>query len=178
MAELVTLARPYAKASFEVACSEGRLQEWQTMLNVAGAVTLQDKVQSVLSSPALTGEQHANLMLQICGDALDAKMANLVRALAGNKRLSLLPEIAMQFSELKAQQEKTLAVDIASAFPLNEAVAANLSQALSKKWQCNVQLKTVVDPKLLGGIVIKAGDMVIDASVRGRMMKLADALGA
>ena len=178
MAEWVTLARPYAKAAFEVACSEGRLRAWQDMLNVAGAVTLQEKVRSVLSSPALTGEQHASLMLEICGDALEAKMANLVRALAANKRLSLLPEIAMQFSEFKAQQEKTLAVDVVSAFPLNEAASANLSQSLSRKWQCNVQLKTVVDPKLLGGIIIKAGDMVIDASVRGRITKLADALGA
>ena len=178
MAELVTLARPYAKAAFEVANSEGRLPQWQAMLSVASAVASDEKIQAALSSPALTGEQQANLMLEICGDEFDAKAANLVRALAGNKRLPLLPEIAQQFSELKAQQEKTVAVDVTSAFPLNETVSASLSQALSKKWQCNVQLKTVVDPKLLGGVVIKAGDMVIDASVRGRMMKLADALGA
>lgn len=178
MAELVTLARPYAKAAFEVASGEGRLGEWQNMLDVAGAVTTNEKVQIALSSPALTGEQQARLMLDLCGDSLDAKMSNLVSALAGNKRLALLPEIATQFAALKAQQEKTLAVGIISAFPLDAAASGRLSQALAKKWQCNVQLETEVDSKLLGGIVIKAGDTVIDASVRGRMLKLADALSA
>jgi F-type H+-transporting ATPase subunit delta len=178
MAELVTLARPYAKAAFEVAVGEKRLGEWQGMLSTAGAVVASEKVQVALSSPALTGEQQARLMLDICGDTLDTKMSNLVRALASNKRLALLPEIAAQFAALKAQQEKTLAVEVVSAFPLDAAASERLSQALSKKWQCNIRLETEVDSKLLGGIVIRAGDTVIDASVRGRMLKLADALSA
>lgn len=178
MAELVTLARPYAKAAFEVASGEGRLGVWQGMLSAAGAVVANEKMQVALSSPALTGEQQAKLMLDVCGDALDAKMSNLVSALASNKRLTLLPEIAVQFAALKAQQEKTLAVEVVSAFPLDAAASDRLSQALAKKWQCNVQLETEVDSKLLGGVVIKAGDTVIDASIRGRMLKLADALSA
>lgn len=178
MAELVTLARPYAKAAFEVAAGESRLGEWQGMLNTAGAVAASEKVQVALSSPALTSEEQARLMLDICGDRLDAKMSNLVRALASNKRLALLPEIAAQFAALKAQQEKTIAVEVVSAFPLDAAASDRLSQALSKKWQCNIRLETEVDSKLLGGIVIRAGDTVIDASVRGRMLKLADALSA
>jgi F-type H+-transporting ATPase subunit delta len=107
---------------------------------------------------------------------LISKRANLIRTLASNKRLALLPEIAIQFAALKARQEKTLAVGVVSAFPLDEAASSRLSQALTKKWQQNVQLQTEVDATLLGGLVIKAGDMVIDASVRGRMLKLADAL--
>ena len=178
MAELVTLARPYAKAAFEVAVNEGALGEWQTMLSTAGAVAANEKIQVALSSPALTGEQQAQLMLDICGDALKPKAANLLRALAGNKRMALLPEIARQFGELKAQREKTVSVEIRSAFALDAAVAERLSQALGKKWQCQVQLETEVDAALLGGVVIKAGDTVIDASVRGRMLKLADALCA
>jgi F-type H+-transporting ATPase subunit delta len=176
MAELVTLARPYAKAAFEVAFGEGRLAEWQSMLNAAGAVAANAKVQNALSSPALTGDQQAKMMLDICGDSLDIKAGNLIRTLASNKRLALLPEIAIQFAALKARQEKTLAVGVVSAFPLDEAASSRLSQALTKKWQQNVQLQTEVDATLLGGLVIKAGDMVIDASVRGRMLKLADAL--
>ncbi|HQQ63402.1 MAG TPA: F0F1 ATP synthase subunit delta [Pseudomonadales bacterium] len=178
MAELVTLARPYAKAAFEVALGEGKLGDWQVMLDTAGAVVSDEKVRAALSSPALTSEQQSQLMLGVCGDSLDAKASNLVRALASNKRLSLLPEIAIQFSNLKAQQEKIVAVEIRSAFPMDDAVAARLQQALGKKWQCRVELQTEVDASLLGGVVIKAGDTVIDASVRGRMQKLAEALSA
>lgn len=178
MAELVTLARPYAKAAFAVALGEKRLAEWQSALSTAGAVAENVKVQNALSSPSLTGEQQAQLMLDVCGDALDVKASNFVRTLASNKRLSLLPEIATQFAELKARQEKTVAVGIVSAFPINAAASEKLSQALSKKLQCNVQLDTEVDATLLGGVVIKAGDTVIDASIRGRMLKLADALSA
>lgn len=178
MAELVTLARPYAKAAFAVALDEKRLAEWQAALNTAGAVAESAKVQNVLSSPSLTGEQQAQLMLDVCGDALDAKASNFIRTLASNKRLKLLPEIATQFAELKARQEKTVAVGIVSAFPINAVAAEKLSQALSRRLQCNVQLDTEVDATLLGGVVIKAGDTVIDASVRGRMLKLADALSA
>ncbi|HSC75742.1 MAG TPA: F0F1 ATP synthase subunit delta [Pseudomonadales bacterium] len=178
MAELVTLARPYAKAAFEVAVATGKLADWQAMLNIAGAVAANDKVQAALSSPALTSEQQAKLMLDVCGDALDTGAANLVRALANYRRLSLLPDIAAQFAELKAKQEKVVAVEIRSAFPLDAAVADRLAQALGKKWQCQVELQTQVDSALLGGVVIQAGDTVIDASVRGRMLKLAEALSA
>jgi len=178
MAELVTLARPYAKAAFEVALAAGQLAEWQQMLGTAAAVAVHDKVCAALSSPALTGEQQAALMTGLCGDTLNAGMQNLIRALAANKRLALLPAIAVQFAELKAQQEKTVAVEISSAFPLDPAMAERLSQVLGKKWQCNVELRTEVDKDLLGGVVIKAGDTVIDASVRGRMLKLAEALTA
>lgn len=178
MAELMTLARPYAKAAFEVALADGALGEWQDMLNTAGAVAANEKVSAALGSPALTGEQQSQLMKNICGDSLNAKAINLVRALASNKRISLLSEIAKQFSELKAQREKTVSVEVLSAFPLDEATADKLSKALSKKWECNVALETVIDSTLLGGVVIRAGDMVIDASVRGRMIKLADALSA
>jgi F-type H+-transporting ATPase subunit delta len=178
MAELVTLARPYAKAAFEVARAAGKLAEWQVMLNTAGAVAANDKMRAALSSPALTSDQQAMLMINVCGDALDASAANLIKALANYRRLALLPDIALQFNELKAQQEKVVAVEIRSAFPLDVAVTERLAQALGKKWHCQVELQTQVDAALLGGVVIQAGDTVIDASVRGRMLKLAEALSA
>lgn len=178
MAERATLARPYAKAVFEVALDGGALAEWQRMLNTVAAVVLDDKVQVFLASPTATAEQQAALVKDVCGDELNAKVINLIRVLATNKRLMLLPEIASQFGELKARRERVIGVEIASAFPLEAKTADVLSAALSKKWQCSVELQTTVDAALLGGVVIKAEDMVIDASVRGRMMKLADALMA
>ncbi len=176
MAERATLARPYAKAVFEVALNEGALVEWQAMLNTVAAVVQTEKLQHKLSAPTSTVEQQAALVRDVCGDALNAKASNFVHVLATNKRLSLLPEIAAQFAELKAQKEKVVGVEVVSAFPLQTKEADALSAALSKKWQCNVSLQTSVDAALLGGVVIKAEDVVIDASVRGRIAKLADAL--
>jgi F-type H+-transporting ATPase subunit delta len=180
MAELVTLARPYAKAAFAVALDATAytkgLTHWQDMLNTLAAVVGQPKMQAALDRPELTCEQQAQLLLSVCGDALDSKAQNFVRVLAGNKRMSLLPEIALQFAELKAHQEKTVAVDVRSAFALDATQAASLAQVLGRRWRCQVELSTEVDASLLGGLVIKAGDTVIDASVRGRLHKLADAL--
>lgn len=103
-------------------------------------------------------------------------MANFVRILSENKRVTLLPEITRQFSELKSQHERIVEVNVISAFPLDVKVADSLTSALSRKWQCHVRLQTEVDKSLLGGVIINAGDTFIDASVRGRMLKLADAL--
>ena len=179
MAELATLARPYAKAVFEVALDGGNaLAEWQRMLNTVAAVVSTGKVPTFLASPTATAEQQAALIKGVCGDELNAKALNMIQVLATNKRLSLLPEIAHQFGELKARRERVIGVEIASAFPLEAKTADALSAALSKKWECNVALQTTVDASLLGGVVIKAEDVVIDASVRGRMLKLADALMA
>lgn len=178
MAELVTLARPYAKAAFEAAAAEGRLTEWQVMLDTLAAVVAHEKMSAILSQPSLTSLRQSAILLDVCGDAVNEKGGNLVRMLADNKRIALLPEIARQFTALKAEKEKTLAVEIRTAFPLDAAVAERLAQALGKRWQCQVVLETEVDPGLLGGAIIKAGDTIIDASVRGRILKLADALVA
>jgi F-type H+-transporting ATPase subunit delta len=178
MAELMTLARPYAKAAFEVALADGALGEWQSMLDTASAVAEDNKVAEKLRSPALTSEQQTELMQNICGDSINAKVVNLIRALAVNRRIALLAQISKQFGELKAKREKTVSVELCSAFPMDALASESLSRALSKKWDCNVALETIVDPALLGGVVIKAGDMVIDASIRGRMLKLAEALTA
>jgi F-type H+-transporting ATPase subunit delta len=178
MAEPVTLARPYARAAFETAYSDGALAHWQSMLTMAGAVISDRKVSSVLASPKLTAEQQVNLLFGLCGDGLDSKGQNFILALSKYKRLSLMPEIARQYVEMKAKQEKFVEVSVLSAFPLSDEVSSQLSLALGRKWNCQVQIKATVDASLLGGAIIKAGDTVIDGSVRGRMQKLADALGA
>jgi F-type H+-transporting ATPase subunit delta len=178
MAELVTLARPYAKAAFEVAVGEGDLAGWQTMLSIAASIVADEKVCFALSSPALTSEQSAAILIGICGESLSIKGQNLVRSLAVNKRLPLLPAISKQFSELKSQHERTVSVEICTAFPLGVEICERISQALGKKWLCKIKLHAEVDKSLLGGVVIKAGDTVIDASIRGRMLKLAESLCA
>lgn len=177
MAEPVTLARPYAKATFQTALADGDLLKWEGMLSVLGGVTSHAKVQSALRDPSLTAEKQASILLDLCSAELNDKGKNFVSLLAKYRRLSLLPEIAAQFKDLKAKQEKLVAVSISSAFEMEDAVSRRLGEALSAKWGCQVELKTEVDKSLLGGVIIRAGDAVIDASVRGRVLKLAETLG-
>lgn len=178
MAELSTLARPYAKAAFEYALAGANLAGWSKQLGLAAAVAQTEKMVKVLGSPSLTAEQRAKALLDVCGDAFDAKGRNFIEVLAENKRLTLLPEIAVLFEQFKANHEKSVDVDVVSAFPLEPALAERLAQALRTKLQREVTINTSVDESLLGGVLVRAGDVVIDGSVRGRLAKLALAMGA
>jgi F-type H+-transporting ATPase subunit delta len=178
MAELTTLARPYAKAAFESAQAAGTLQKWSEMLTLSAAVAQQDAMLKALSSPALTAQQKADAFISVCGDELDAQAANLVRTLADNQRLTLLPEICQLFEEHKAQLEKSVDVQVTTAFELSGELQDKLAKALSAKLDREVNLTAAVDKALLGGALVKAGDLVIDGSVRGRLAKLAEAMNS
>jgi F-type H+-transporting ATPase subunit delta len=178
MAELSTLARPYAKAAFEFANAHGALAKWSAMFATLAGVAVQARVSQLLVSPALTAEQQSKVLLDLCGDTLDTAAANFVRTLAANKRLLLLQTIREQFEQLKAQQERTVDVEIASAFELDAAMQEKLATALKSKLSRDVKLHASVDPSLVGGVVIRAGDTVIDSSVRGRLAKLAEAMNS
>jgi F-type H+-transporting ATPase subunit delta len=178
MAELTTLARPYAKAAFEVALFAESLQTWSTMLGEVAAVTAADNVIAVLSSPSLTGEQQAKIVTDLCGDEINAQMQNFIVILAENKRLGLLPEIIELFEILKANQEKTVDVDVLTAFPLADSTEQSIAKALKARLQREVNIQSEVDKSLLGGMVIRAGDLVIDGSVRGKLSKLAEAMNS
>lgn len=176
MAELTTLARPYAKAAFIAARDESDLAGWSKALATAAAVSQADRVQSILSAPNLTAEQKAKAFVAVCGDELSGKQQNFVQVLADNRRLALLPEISVLFELYKANQEKSLDVTVETAFEIDAALEKKLVEALSKKLDREVTLSTAVDKALLGGALIRAGDTVIDGSVRGRLAKLAEAM--
>lgn len=178
MAEWSTLARPYAKAAFDYARERNDLGGWSRQLALLAAVAGNDNVVQVIESPALTAEQQAATLVALCGDELADKTRNFVRVLADNKRLPLLPQISALFDQFKANQERSVDVQVASAFPLDGDVADRLAQALRGKLQRDVTINTVVDRNLLGGVVVRAGDVVIDGSVRGRLAKLAKAMNS
>ena len=178
MAELSTLARPYAKAAFEYARDNGALAEWAGQLATAAAVAAQERVSALLDDPALTDEQQAQALNDVCGDAIGAELKNFVHILADNKRIALLPEILKQFELFKANQEKSVDVEVISAFDLDDATAERLAQVLRGKLEREVKVSTATDQSLLGGVLIRAGDMVIDGSVRGRLNKLAEAMNS
>lgn len=178
MAELATLARPYARAAFDQADQDGALQEWLESLQLLGAVSQQDKIRQLYNSPTTTAAQQSQVMIEVCGDKLGAKAQNLVRLLAENGRLSLLPEVARQFEQLKSNRERTVEVEIASAFDIDAETEKKLAAALQKKLDREVTVNSSVDKELLGGVVIRAGDVVIDGSIRGKLGKLSEVIGA
>ncbi|WP_438951070.1 F0F1 ATP synthase subunit delta [Porticoccus sp.] len=176
MAELSTLARPYAKAAFEYAEGAGDLQNWSDSLAVAAAVAQQHVVEKLLSSPAYTAAQQAEKVITVCGDALSGKTLNFIQVLADNRRLRLLPQIYQQFETLKANREKTVEVNVVSAREISAEQQEKLASALSAKLERTVNMQVSVDSTLIGGAVVRAGDTVIDGSIRGRLLKLAEAL--
>lgn len=171
-----TLARPYAKAAFEFASAAQQADAWLNMLSLSAAAVQTSAVAQQLVNPALTDEQKVNVLAQICAGHIDASFSNFLRSLGSNDRLSLLPVVREQFAVLKAEAERALDVEVESAFELNTEQLQTLAAALSKRLDRTVQPKPVVNPALIGGVVIRAGDLVIDGSVRGKLNKLAEAL--
>jgi len=178
MAESITIARPYAKAAFEAAKDKDALTEWSNMLAYASAVALDENMSVVLDHPALTSEQKAQLFSDVCGDKLTTEAKNFIFVLSEHDRLGLVPDIAELFENFKAQLEKSVDVEVESAFELGKEQQDKLAQALSKKLDRNVVVTSTVNETLIGGAIIRAQDLVIDASVRGKIAKLAEAISA
>jgi len=178
MAELSTLARPYAKAAFNAALDNQQLEPWSTALSTLAAISQQQVVEDLIANPELSANAKADVLKEVAGDALNEGAVNLVDVLAENRRLALISEISEQFETLKAEQEKTSDVLVTSAFSLSDSQQKTLAEKLATKLGCQVNLTVEIDEALLGGVVIKAGDTVIDGSVRGKLAKLADAMNS
>lgn len=176
MAELTTLARPYAKAVFAEASEKTTLDAWSNDLTMLAAYAEDTAMAEILVHPSLTSDKQAQALLSVCGDKLSAAANNLVTVLAENKRLILLPEIASLYEEMKAALENTVDVVVTSAKELSSDQADTLAAALKARLNSEVRLSSEVDESLIGGAIIRAGDLVIDGSVTGKLSKLAEAM--
>lgn len=177
-AELTTIARPYARAAFSQALNEASgLQTWSRMLAMMAATVQDETVTSALENPTLTREQEAAVLTDLLGEEVNESGKNFIAILADYSRLTLLPQVSLMFELLKANHEKTMDVEITSAYEVSGAEEAKLSEALKRMLQCDVSVTSSVDESLLGGAVVRAGDTVIDASVRGKLEKLTQTLG-
>jgi len=172
MAEKSTIARPYAKALFELALEQTKLDTWSEALALAAAVVADERVKKLLTSPRVTIEQLADLVIDIVGKKLDDEGHNFIRVLAANRRLGFLPEIAAIYEKLKAAEENTVEVTVTSAVPLDKEQQRKFSQAMSARLKRDVRLHCEVDATLLGGAVLRADDLVIDGSLRGQLERL------
>ncbi|KFF50415.1 ATP synthase F0F1 subunit delta [Gammaproteobacteria bacterium MFB021] len=175
-----TVARPYAKAAFEFARDKQALQAWSQSLALAAQVAGNADVgERVLGNPRLTAADKTRLLLEVCGDDLDDTSVQNFLHLVGEKgRLAALPDIFEEFEALRAQEEKRVDVTIVSAFDLDEAQQNVLAEALKKRLNREISITTQVDRELLGGVILRTGDTVIDGSVRGRLQRLREALTA
>ncbi len=176
MAENITAARPYARAAYRYAKSRDAVGAWSRMLAWMAAVVRDRQMRTVLHSPALSAARRAELLEQVCEAHIAPGGRNFVRLLAEYRRLPLLPAIAELFERLRAEDEGVVQAEIISAKRLRKADLEGLSEALHKHLGKEVRIATRVDRSLIGGAVIRAGDLVIDGSVRGRLKQLASAL--
>ncbi|TVP82289.1 MAG: F0F1 ATP synthase subunit delta [Puniceicoccaceae bacterium] len=178
MAELSTLARPYARAAFQFALSNDQLSVWHQQLALLAAVVQHEKVVAGIESPALSASHQATIIIDVCGDELNEPVGNFVKLLAQNKRLPLLPGIVRQFAQFKTEHEKAVDVELITAIALDSEAQEKLAASLATKLARKINIHTQIDPSLLGGAVLKYGDMVIDGSLRGRLDKLSRAINS
>jgi len=173
MAERITTARPYAKAIFALARQGNKLAEVSAGLSRAAEAVADERVHALLGSPHVSAAQLAELVSGVAGDKLDEHGRNFVSLLAQNRRLGFLPEIAALFEQMKADVENAVDVEVTAASPLTPDQESRYAAALQKKLGRAVRLHTKVDGSLIGGAVLKAGDLVIDGSIKGRLERLA-----
>lgn len=176
MSELTTLARPYAKAAFEFALDQKNLTEWSEMLEFLSLVSKDSVMSSLLDSPSITREKTAEAVLSVAKEQLNDQGCNFVRQLAANGRIELLPEILELFQKHKADYEKTVEVEMTSAIELSEQQLSEFSIRLESNLGRKVNINCHIDSSVMGGLIIRAGDLVIDASIRGKLNELADSL--
>jgi len=172
MAEKSTIARPYAVAVFTLAKEQSKLKEWSDMVQTAAAIARDDAIVALIGNTNVSKTELADLIIAVSAKVLTNEGKNLIKLLAENRRLSLLPEIATQYELLRAEEEKTIEAEVISAFKVSDAQQKQIAQKLKKRLGREVSLSCRVDKSLIGGAIIKAGDLVIDGSTTGQIQKL------
>ncbi|MEE8496633.1 MAG: F0F1 ATP synthase subunit delta [Xanthomonadales bacterium] len=172
MSSLTTLARPYAKAAFELAQAGNDLAGWDNMLILAGAIAAEKSVAGLLERPHVGATRVVKLLADIGGEHFNQKFRDFLSVLGASNRLSLLSEITALYRRLRDKAEKRLRVRVVSAVPLEEDQSCRMRDALAKRFESEIELKSEIDPSVLGGAVIYAGGQVIDGSLLGRLRKL------
>jgi len=176
MSDLTGIARPYARAVYELAKEKGSFDKWTDMMLFLNAVVQDEAMVEALDSPKMTDEQKAELLLAVCEGQIDDQGKNLVNVLSENDRLSLIPEICVLYEAYRDEDKGLVEAEVISAKALSKDDEKKLAAALKKRLGCEVKIVSKVDESLLGGAIIHAGDLVIDGSIQGRLGKLATAL--
>ena len=175
MAELTTIARPYAKAAFDFAVEKQAVEKWAEMLNFVALVSENETMKPLLSG-SMASNKLAELFIGVCGEQLDAHGQNLIKVMAENGRLDVLPAVVELFAELRNDWSKEVEAQVLSAFELSEEQKQQIIVSLTNRLARKVKLNCSIDNSLIAGVIIKAGDLVIDGSVSGKLNRLAEKL--
>lgn len=167
-----TLARPYARAAFSLADQTGAVESWSALLESAAGAVRTDSMKRVVGHPKIDDEQVMSLFDEVLGESADRAFKSFLKVLMHYRRLPLLPEIAVQFETLRRASEQRLKVNVTSAVEMGSEQLEKLAARLREKFGTDIEMETGVDSDLIGGLVVRAGDKVIDASVRGRLEQL------
>ncbi len=176
MAEKTTIARPYAEAVFKLAQQQGKLKEWSEKLQLLAAISSDPGMSSLIGNPRISHERLGGLFAELCGEKLGEQGSKFIAVLIDNDRLGLLPEIAELYEQARADAEGVVTAEVVSALPLDEAQKKQIASSLKKRLGREVVLECEVDTRLLGGAVIRAGDLVIDGSAKGQIERLGHVL--
>lgn len=174
MSQALTLARPYARAAFGIARDAGRLPVWSNLLAFSAAAVSDEQVKNLLGHPKLEAEALVDL-ISPQGD-IDPTFRSFLLLLAENRRLALLPDLLALYEQLRAEAERVVHAKVTAAAALDAAALESIKSALAKRFGQDVQVEVEIDPDLIGGAVIDAGDVVIDGSLRGKLKRLETAL--
>jgi F-type H+-transporting ATPase subunit delta len=176
MTEKATLARPYAEAVFKIAKASDTAEKWSEMLAFIAVVVQDSDIAGAAENPKIEQQKFVDLLLNICADQVNDHGVNFLRLLVENHRLSLVPQMTELYEQYRAEDEGYIDVTVNSAFALSKAEQKKLAKALEKKLNKQVHIDVAIDKSLIGGIFVRAGDQVIDASIKGRLQQLAKQL--
>ena len=170
------VARPYGLAAFKQAREEGNVEEWSDMLQLLVLIMQDPTMRGLIANPKVNDQKLAELIIDVGGDGLSQSGRNLVRVMAENERLAEVAGVAAVFEQERDRTESRSHVDVTSAFALTDKQQASIAESMSKRLDTEVSVSVTVDKSLIGGVVIRAGDTVIDASLRGRLSQLGQSL--
>ena len=176
MLENSTIARPYATAVFELAQETGRVEEWSSMLGLLALLVADRDVRGLIANPKVSRGQLQDLVFEVCGDGLSDLGRNLVKVLVQAGRLQYASSVKDQYEQMRAAAEGKVEVEVVTAYSLDDQQQAGIAATISERLGKQVNIKTSVDETLIGGAVIRAGDSIIDASLRGRLNELGNEL--
>ncbi|NOT13003.1 MAG: F0F1 ATP synthase subunit delta [Methylococcaceae bacterium] len=176
MSEIATLARPYAVAAFKRAKDGGTAEKWSKSLAFMSAVLRDQDIVGIVNNPKVGKNRLSALMLDICEGQVDQEGSNFLKLLVQNSRLALLPAIASIFESLKADDEGYIEVEVLTAYAFTDEARQSFSAKLAKTMNKNIHMNVTVDTSLIGGVLVRAGDKVIDGSIRGQLQQMQRAL--
>ena len=178
MAEIASLARPYVRAVFDLAKADSDFAGWSDQLTAISLVVADSQFAGLDGHPRVSKEQLASLVIDVCGESLNAQGINFIRLLSANGRLSVVSEIASQYEVLRANAENLIEAELETATEINSEQQDKIAAALKAKLGRDVKLNCVSNPELMGGAVIRTDDWVYDGSVRAQLQKMSAALSA